>query len=178
MGVEDEFCSVSWESLLQTHARLGPTVFDGNGPHLLENVRVDASTPLHKGLIFGYTELAGFLLEWRDFSSTEHGAFIKFVHSISYAYEKGPPVKSDLVVSSTAEACVFAPPRVRHIWDEALSLVSSENLRPCVDAVAGLGLSLIWVIKPYPEFGVRFEEIKRVWHDAVQRENAIVIIRF
>jgi hypothetical protein len=99
------------------------------------------------------------------------------VQAISHTFESGKHLKSDLDVLDINDTCVFAPPRVNQIWEDALKSVAPEGLKECVDAVFGLALSFRYCVRPYPEFRVRFAETKAVWHDACQRGNGIVIAR-
>ena len=178
MGVEDEFCSVHRQSLLDSHAELGPAVLDGYTKEYLKAVPVTARTQLKKSYVSDYTSLWEFILEAKDFGSPACHAFGRFVEEISHTFQSGRSLKSDLEVININGTCAFAPPRVKQIWEATLKSVAVEDLKDCVDAVWGLELYFRYGLGPYPEFKLRFDELKAVWHDAVQRENGIVIARW
>jgi hypothetical protein len=178
MGVEDQFCSVHWRSLVESRSQIGQSVLDGDCSKFLQGVPVTAKSQMYKYWIGEYTDLWEFMLAWKDFDSAACQAFGRFVEAVSHTFQSGRCLKSDLEVSNINSTCVFAPTRVRQIWEAALSLVEAEDLKSCVDAVWGLALSFRYGLGKFPEFKTRFCEMKAVWQDAVQRENGIVIARW
>ncbi len=107
--------------------RRGAIVLDGYSKHFLESVPVSLKTPLKKGHVLWYSEFWAFMRDWKDFNSPVHHAFGRFVESISHTFESGRRLVSHLKVGNINDTCVFAPPRVKQIWESDLNSVTSVS---------------------------------------------------